>query len=120
MRIVLTCLAGLLTACSLTSCAAPPATPTPGPPAELGTSAASDLQRRLASGEADPVADAKRAAKLGDFRFVWAIGLGFRAPMGLTCNAMFHPSAGQALVTRSISDTVPDGCEHARGACEFQ
>jgi|GEM_PF-2158388 len=80
---------------------------------------ASDLQRRIASGEADPVADAKRAAQLGDFRFVWAVGFGFRAPMGLTCNAIFHPNPGQVLVTRSISD-VPDDCERTPDACESQ
>ena len=119
MRAVISCLFGALLLASFAHATSPPRPVVSHPSAELRTDGASDLQRRIASGEADPVADAKRAAQLGDFRFVWVVGFLFHAPMGLTCNAILHPNPEQILVTREISD-VPDDCERTPDVCESQ
>ena len=85
-----------------------PSDPNPGPP--LRTAAQRDearmaLQRRLASGSADPVADAAEAARRGEFRLI-VMGRFVALPTGVTCFTPYR-GAPDFLVSHHQGD-APD------------
>lgn len=75
---------------------------------------------RLQFGPDGPVADAKAAAKAGDFRMIWSIALGGRGPMDVACNGPIENTPGDFyLAVVADSDLLPDPCHELAGACEY-
>jgi hypothetical protein len=77
--------------------------------------------QRIKFGPDGPAADARAAAKAGNFGLVWSVGMLGRYPMGIDCNGpiQFAPEEF-ILAIRVHGDELPDPCRELAGACEYE
>lgn len=76
--------------------------------------------QRITFGPDGPAADARAAAKAGNFGLVWSSTLIGQRPMGIDCNGPLQLVPEFVLAVRTYGDVIPDPCIERAGACEYE
>jgi len=76
---------------------------------------------RITFGPDGPAADARAAAKAGNFGLVWSVGMLGRYPMGIDCNGPIQFAPEEFSIAVQVdSDELPSPCTQLAGACEYE